>query len=369
MSTSPLRYQLPKKSIKSDCPDCGPRHRRTLSRYVDTRIDEVLPESYGRCDRESNCGYHLSPYQKNAAGLSYADEMYEHWKENQSYQNRTPVNRFGPYPQKQMPKPEPPVHSIPNEVFNQSIGNYERNQFARLLRDHFGLGVANKLLHRFHIGTSSYWPGACVFWYIDEQNRKRGGQIKLLGTDWHTEKYTDREGKQRSKTSWVHYALKSRLERKGNTVPDWLNEYSEKADRSPCLFGLPQLLTAPSDQKVAIVEAPKTAIICTPYFTEFTWLAVGGLSYLNAERLASVHNRKIALFPDLSKDGSAFAKWSQKADELKQQGFAVIVSDYLEQMATDEARLAGLDLADYLTDQWRGYPPDWDKFTTLPSGD
>ncbi|GAB4042281.1 hypothetical protein GCM10028774_53880 [Spirosoma jeollabukense] len=70
-----LRYQLPRKAVKGDCPQCGPRHRRTLSRYVDTQTSDPLPELYGRCDRESNCGYHLSPYHKGASGLSYHDEL------------------------------------------------------------------------------------------------------------------------------------------------------------------------------------------------------------------------------------------------------------------------------------------------------
>ncbi|MFD2937623.1 PG0870-related protein [Spirosoma flavum] len=42
----------------------GPKHRKTLSRYVDTQTGEPLPGKYGRCDQESNCGYHLKPYYK-----------------------------------------------------------------------------------------------------------------------------------------------------------------------------------------------------------------------------------------------------------------------------------------------------------------
>ncbi len=67
------------------------------------------------------------------------------------------------------------------------------------------------------------------------------------------------------------------------------------------------------------------------------------------------------LFPDLSKDGSAFARWSMIAGELRLQGFNVVVSDYLEQIATDEQKAIGLDLADYLLDQWNGYPHEWKK--------
>ncbi|WP_461116809.1 DUF6371 domain-containing protein [Spirosoma jeollabukense] len=83
---------------------------------------------------------------------------------------------------------------MPEEVFQQSLGFYERNQLAILLKTHLSEDTATALLQRFQIGTSSRWPGACVFWYIDEHNRKRGGQIKLFGGDFHTVKYKDAQG-------------------------------------------------------------------------------------------------------------------------------------------------------------------------------
>ena len=397
----PYRYQLPPKAIKSDCPDCGPQHKMTLSRYVDTRTGETLPEEYGRCDRQSNCGYYLNPYQKDASGVSYADEVKArngagnipkelfhiagNWKRN-GYATRESVvtelqgELVGATPEqaeavaryifdkpKRLPQSTPaPVYSIPDEVFSPSLGRYDQNQFARLLIRHFGLGVALDLLQRFQIGTSSHWPGACVFWYIDEQGRKRGGQIKLFGKDWHTAKYVDREGKQRSKTSWVHFALLRRCKAKETPVPDWLTEYDQKAERSPCLFGLPQLPNAPVDQPIAIVEAPKTAVVCAAHMPGFTWLAVGALSYLNAERLAPVRGRKIVLFPDLNAcydrinaKGETIKGWLTRANELRAKGFQVEVSTYMEDRATDEQKEQGLDLADFLLNEHKGYPPDW----------
>jgi hypothetical protein len=101
-------------------------------------------------------------------------------------------------------------------------------------------------------------------------------------------------------------------------------------------------------------------------------MAVGALSYLNAERMAPLRNRRVVLFPDLSTGGSAFDRWSRTADELRQQGFSITVSDYLEQSAaTDQHRQAGFDLADYLTryecplsgrglNEPDGYPALWD---------
>lgn len=399
MSTPSFRYQLPRKAIKTDCPACGPKHRRTLSRYVDTLTNELLPEQYGRCDRESNCGYHLNPYKKGPSGLSYHDEVKARtnlapiprsWftiatkqkykgaskqailtsliqQENATLEQAERVvaflfdqsvnqsNKDGSVPEKE-------VVSIPEEVLAQSLGHYDRNQFAWLLRRHFGSGLADDLLKRFAIGTSGRWPGACVFWYIDEQQRIRGGQIKLFDETFHTVTYVVKDGEKRSRTTWVHSSYAQRCNEQKVPYPAWLTAYLDERNdvqKSPCLFGLPQLVTAPPDKPVAIVEAPKTAVVATPYFPGFVWLAVGALSYLNADRLAPVRNRKIELFPDLSKDGSAFDRWNRVAGDLLAQGFAITVSTYLEDNATEPERAAGADLADFLLEQWNQYPPEW----------
>ncbi|QJW90753.1 hypothetical protein HNV11_15865 [Spirosoma taeanense] len=401
MAATAYRYQLPKKSIKGDCPQCGPKHRKTLSRYVDTQTGEPLPDIYGCCDRESNCGYHLNPYHKGPSGLSYHDEVKARysvgpipkaWFKQGAKQKRNGLSKQGiitgliqmegatleqaervasflfDKPSSRSAKvattsPQDQVYTIPDEVFEQSLGHYDRNQFAYLLRRHFGVSVADELLKQFQIGTSGRWPGACVFWYIDEQSRIRGGQIKLFDDTFHTVKYVVKNGEKRSRTSWVHSAYARRCDQLKQPYPAWLTAYLDERNevqKSPCLFGLPQLLTAPVDQPVAIVEAPKTAVISTPYFPGFIWLAVGALSYLNAERLAPVRGRKIELFPDLSKDGKAFERWNQVAAELIGQGFQITVSAYLEDNATAEEKAAGLDLADFLLEQWREYPPEWD---------
>ncbi|GAB3556201.1 DUF6371 domain-containing protein [Spirosoma fluminis] len=364
-----------------------------MSRYIDTRTGEPLPDIYGRCDRESNCGYHLNPYQKGPAGLSYHDEvkartrlgsMPKSWfksaarqkykgeskqsvitwliqKEGATLEQADYVTNFlfdSPAAESAVTPLKPsqsPICTIPQEVVQQSLRQYERNQFARLLRRHFGTPVADELLSRFTIGTSGRWPGACVFWYIDEQQRVRGGQIKLFDDTFHTVKYVVRDGEKRSRTTWVHSAYARRCDQQQQPYPDWLTTYLDERNdvqKSPCLFGLPQLATTPADKPVAIVEAPKTAVISTPYFPDFVWLAVGALSYLNAERLAPVRDRRIELFPDLSKDGSAFERWNRVAGDLIGQGFTITVSTYLEDNATLEEKAAGLDLADFLLEQW-----------------
>ncbi|WP_026262168.1 DUF6371 domain-containing protein [Spirosoma panaciterrae] len=372
MTTSTLRYQLlPYKGPKTriDCPSCGKKQQ--LTPYYDTRTDELLPAEYGHCNRVANCGYHLSPYHKGPSGLSYADMIYQQWKDDQSmtvaqegYVNQKFLGCSFTQSSKplEMVKPTPiePVHCIPYEVFEASLGHYERNQLARLLQQHFGFGVAAELLERFQIGTSAYWPGSCVFWLKDEQNRIRGGQVVLFDQTGHTAKRTMDDGTLKRCTGWVHFALASRYDQKQEARPDWLIHYIDKADKFSIPFGLHQLSTIKTGQAIAIVESPKTAIVCTPYFPQFIWMAIGGLTYLKAERLMPVRGHKLVLFPDTSKAGKAFGLWHDKAVRLCEQGFSVSVSDYLEKRASDEEKAKGFDLADYLLEQWEGYPPDWD---------
>ena len=346
----PARYKLqPYNGAKKRhvCPQCNKPGEFT--RYVDTRTDELLPARYGCCNRADKCGYHAGPYQIEADGLSYKERVYRQGREaGKSAPGRT----RRPVP---APRPAAPPLCIPDELFTASLAGYDRNQFARLLREHFGVGDANQLLKQFHIGTSDFWPGACVFWYIDERGRVRGGQVVLFDKTGHTVK------EPRRCTSWVHTALSERCRRRKEAPPAWLVDYNENGQKSPCLFGLPQLEAAPFDRPIAIVEAPKTAVFCTPYFPGFTWLAVGALSYLNAERLTSLRGRKIRLFPDTSAGGTTFKKWQLKAAELREIGFIIEVDGYLEQIASEEQRAAGIDLADILLDNYRGYPPCFDR--------
>jgi hypothetical protein len=156
----------------------------------------------------------------------------------------------------------------------------------------------------------------------------------------------------------VHSALSRGIKECKEELPAWLVAYNQPTtQKSPCLFGLPQLRNAPLEQPVAIVESAKTAIFCAYYFLEYTWLATMGKTYLTAERLAPLRGRHIVLWPD----AGALTDWEKRASELRKHGFNVTVSDYLETNDTSAQLAAGYDLADMIMDQWPGYPPSWDK--------
>lgn len=336
MSLSQRRYQLQPYAgphTRYECPVCGAR--KQFTRYLDTRRQEQLPPQFGRCNREDKCGYHLGPYDVNGSGLSYAAS------DAAEFTTVQPGARLHKVP-------SPRVYVLPQELYKQSLTNYERNNFAALLCNRYGPTTANELLRRFDVGTSGLWPGATIFWQLDEFARVRGGQIVLFDAHGHTAKLQQPDGETKRCVSWVHTSMARGYDHRNAPHPDWLRDYIAHSPKSPCLYGLSQLRQAPAKQPVALVEAPKTAIICTAHYPEFLWMAVGALSYPNAERLAPLRQRQILMFPDASVGGKAYQQWTAKASLLTSQGFRVEVSDILEQVATSKCQTAGLDLADLL---------------------
>lgn len=288
---SEYRYKLKQGGGKHHCPAC---RQRRLVRYVDTWTGEELAPEVGRCDREDSCGYHLRPSEYFGNGGAW------------------PADAIMPQPK---PKPEPVF--ISPETMRASFTAYECNNFASWLCSVFGERTALELALKYRIGTSKHWPGAAVFWQIDENSLIRRGKVML---------YNAQTGR--------------RVKEPGNMIAGvhWL---LGMADRKPdaCLFGL-HLLAADRSKPVAVVESEKSAIIGAGFVPEFIWTAAGGSGALNTKMLTSLRGREVVLFPDLG----AFGKWSEKAKGLP----GVRVSDILEQRATDEDRAAGLDVADYL---------------------
>ncbi|MBE0637548.1 MAG: hypothetical protein IH598_03415 [Bacteroidales bacterium] len=292
-----FKYQLQPGSKKHLCPACG---KQRFVRYFDSETGELLPERFGRCDREINCGYHLNPYK---AGY-LTDQEQSHW-------NPPPP-----------PKPQPPTY-ISQKLFRQSLKNYNQNNFTTWLSSLFDLATVNELVNRYHIGTSKHWPGATVFWQIDQNGMIHTGKIML---------YDQATGKRIklpfAHITWVHKAAK-------------LQNFNLKQ----CYFG-EHLLTVNKSTPAAIVESEKTAIIASVYLPQFTWLAVGSLTNINAEKFKPLAGGKVVLWPDLN----CFDRWSNKANELLREfpGTRITVSDLLEKNCTPGDRAKGLDLADYL---------------------
>lgn len=217
-------------------------------------------------------------------------------------------------------KAEPKIEFIHQDYFEKSIEWKGRNNFISFLKSHFGQEKAVDLIALYKIGGAKKWAGANVFWYLDQNENITSGKIML---------YNEQTGKRvknlAQSITWVHAELK---------IP--------KESIRKCLYG-EHLLSCHKEKPIALVESEKTAIIASLYFSDYVWLATGGISYLSYERIKVLRNRKVILFPDLG----AFDLWSEKAKEFKK-WLDIRVSDYLEKIATPEEREQKLDLADYL---------------------
>jgi hypothetical protein len=342
------RYKLQQSSVKHLCPNCN---KRRFVRYIDTVKDEVLPEIYGRCDREANCSYHLNPYKDG-----YAKNITEQERGNttQGWTPKPPIRK--PI----IKKPEPVF--IPLDVLKQTLKpeGYEQNIFIQNLLNNvpfpFEANDIERVISLYYLGTvkCGYRAGGITLPFIDKTRQIRAIQVKQFDETNHT-----------TGTDFLHSIIDKHYQKKSLPVPEWLKCYKTNEIKVSCLFGEHNLSKYPHNP-IALVEAPKTAIYGTLYFgfpeqpTNLLWLAVYNLSSLNFDKCKELKGRDVYLFPDLSKGGKAFDLWTEKAKELesKIQGAKFTVSNLLEQRANEVERANGCDLADYLIKQdWRTFKP------------
>jgi hypothetical protein len=353
------RFILEKGSKKHPCPACG---KKTFVRYVDTETGDYLPaDEYGRCDRSEHCGYHLNPYkdgyakavtssQGGAAGGNSTSILYLYSK----LQN---PKAGGIATEKQA--------FIPNAILDATIRNgYDQNVFIQNLISRVPHRIPKEdvlnICQMYKLGTVAKGcrSGAITIPYIDHEERTRFIQVKTFDESCHTT-----PGGTDSLTSIIERDAKA----KGKTVPDWLTAYNRNELKVSCLFGAHLLKRFPTN-KIALVEAPKTAIIGTLFFgipetpEDLLWLAVYSRDTLTIEKCKPLQGRTVLLFPDLSKDGSTFKLWQTKAHEIMKAlpGTRIVVSDLLERTCSGEDRIKGNDLADYLLQMdWRNLRGAW----------
>jgi hypothetical protein len=144
------------------CPGCNHRDK-TFVRYIDTQTGNHVAPTVGRCNRESNCGYHYTPKQ--------------YFQDNN---NSFDTPQAKPYHKPNAVTPQQkPVSFISVEVFKASLQSHETNHFIKFLIDLFGIKVARDLISRYFIATSTHWNGATMFWQIDIAGKVRTGKIML----------------------------------------------------------------------------------------------------------------------------------------------------------------------------------------------
>lgn len=335
---SEYRYKLDPSSKKVTCPSCG---KRRAVQYLDTETTQPLPEKYAKCDRAENCAYHLSPY-------------------TDGYAKEHSINEYKPV---KMPEIKSELVTIPNEYVTASIGartnQKEKNTLYLYMTSFIDKNKVDEAFDTFKIGTvkhkfwfgkgieTGYLEGCIIFWLMNEHGHAQGGEVAYV--DAATGSTHKHEGNRCTRAVWTHYDVKERS--KSDGPAEWILKFKDQnqgvvVNKKPHLFGLNQLKDKPLRKPIAIAEAPKTAIIASCFYPDFTWMASTSLSGLTKEKLEPLRDHRIVLYPD---KGSAFKKWKSKSIELSNDGFMIQTSKILEKM---ECLNDGDDLADMLTPQF-----------------
>jgi len=283
-------------SSRHTCPACGAP--RNFVRYIDTYTNHYLADDIGRCNRETSCGYH----QKPSSLRSIADYAAPR------------IIRTKPKVLKPVPK-EP--SEMPLSAFYESLHTYGDNHLVRYLHSVLGSEAVNRVLQQYYVGTHHHWDCGTVFWRFDANGRLLSGKVMLYFP--HTGR---RVKKPCNHVTWMHKLL-------------GMDNYRLQH----CFFG-EHLLHKNLRSPIAIVESEKTALIASALMPQYLWMATGGLSNLSPESCKVFANREVILYPDLG----AYNAWAERARNIPN----CTVSKLLEENATTEERLWGLDIADYM---------------------
>lgn len=209
------------------------------------------------------------------------------------------------------------------QVFDYSMQIYEHNNLARYLSRFFGYAF---LLHLKQSNVGSDSQGNTAFWFKNIHNKLTHSKIipynkangkRLKGTE-STLKPFDRQSDcfyGFYQDSFLHIFSKA----KGYDTKTLFNEHLLAQNASLFSFIHNEKIYYNENSKIIIVESEKTALICSFFFTQFIWLALGGANRLTDEKIKLLENRNIYAFLDNDKAGnSGFEKMKSKLTNLKQ---------------------------------------------------
>ena len=219
----------------------------------------------------------------------------------------------------------PTFHPLPHSYVTQALS--VNSTFCQSLVSN-GYLTQQQMLHaaeRYHLGISK--DGGVVFWEIDNTNQVHDGKIMFYSPNCHRDKERH--------PSWVT----AELIKSGRLKPN--------IDNPKCLFGLH--LNKQGIKGIAIVESEKSAIILSELFPDYTWLASGGKTMLNASLFAPLGDQRIILFPDTDETGETYNLWCTIAQEAtKLYKSRIHVSPILEKRAAPAQKSAKIDIVDFL---------------------
>ena len=142
-----FKFSLDISSKKFNCPSCA---KKRFVRYVDNETKNYLSDEFGRCDRESSCGYHLRPEDNSV---------------------------FIPKTNFTIQKPKPSFLCI--EEVSKHGRNFKVNNLIQFLKNYFTSEEIQTVILKYLIGTSDFWNGSTIFWQINEKNKVLTGKVML----------------------------------------------------------------------------------------------------------------------------------------------------------------------------------------------
>ncbi|MDE6486478.1 MAG: hypothetical protein K2L76_03105, partial [Muribaculaceae bacterium] len=296
-----FRYHLARR--ESVCPACG---RRRFKLYMDA-ADRPLHSSCGRCNRENNCGYHLTPRQFLASHPECGDAS--------------------PLPPT---LPPTPCDTMPMAWVDRSYA-YCRggNRLRSWLRTRFDPDTVDRVLLCYATGGSRVMEGSMVFWQIDSHMRVRSGKIMAFDADGRRVRPADGEP---PATRYVH------------TLPGAVRRGYRYAG---CFFGAHLTAALPPEAtRIVVVESEKTALYLALHLqrrglfpARVLPVATGGSSGIcfSLDRMADpdyrwrdLAGRPLVLIPD----ADATAKWRAAAVQLRRVCPSVVVVDISSRAAS-----------------------------------
>ncbi len=227
---------------------------------------------------------------------------------------------------------------------------------------------------RYRLGCSK--DDAVIYWQIDQLGQTHDGKLMWYGADCHRLKNRH--------ATWVSHLLKRHyavpddafqpvhcffglhlLNRTEKYCPTEMTEITERLLRSDSFFRQEKFSVISNisvgPKKICLVEAEKTAVICSELYPQYTWLAAGGMNEVQVNKFFPLRHHKVILFPDTDPDSMAFTRWYDAAQEVMKSFFwpndnPIRVSPLLERHATPDQKRRKIDLVDFLFEK-RHYPP------------
>jgi len=241
--TEGFKYQLQPYSgqaTRHACPRCG--KKRNFVRYIDVNGDYV-GDDIGRCNSEISCGYHKTPSN-----------------------NSIVVGGFTPQEQKK------PTFLDSLDI---SLIKYQDNLYKFLISIYDEKNVKD-IFDKYTVRTTNTrWKGSTVFYQEDVDGRYRTGKVIL---------YDDKTGK-RVKHPFSHIY--------------WSHNGKDDFVLEQCLFGEHLLKSFHQNYgDIFLVESEKTCLIGSLEYPDDLWLATGGLSNLNSQKLKVLEGFDIQAIPD-----------------------------------------------------------------------